>query len=345
MLALAGLLGAGRRACAQETTPRVALRWNAPDDCPDDADLLRSVEGFLGEPLAAASEQQLSISLNVTAGASGFSAKMRFKSPSGIEQRSLEHPECRKLMEACALLAALAIDPERVKARQAQERAEAALPPPADPALPLPKPAPKSDAAMVVKTEPEPARDQPSTAAVPAHSAAGVALRPELEVVGFAAGGVLPSVGPGLGVELALEREHFKLGLAGRYWIPRTTPVPQSQNGDIELGLWTLGARACALPWLGEWSLRGCLGADVGDLVGTGQGLEGAHTRHAVFSALTAGLGLRYRARRLSPVIGVEGGWAFSRPVFGVVASSEKIETFRPDMFSVSALLGLSYFL
>src|SRR4051812_33346518 len=104
MLVLAALIGAGRPVCAQETTPRVSLRWNAPDDCPDDAELLRSVEGFLGEPLAAASEQQLSISLNVSSRAGGFSAKMRFKSASGVEERALEHPECRKLMEACALL-------------------------------------------------------------------------------------------------------------------------------------------------------------------------------------------------------------------------------------------------
>src|SRR4051812_14722910 len=112
MLGLVALVCAGPDARAQESTPRVSLRWNAPDECPDDAELVRSVEDFLGESLAAAGAQQLSVSLSVTGGSSGFSAKMRFRGPDGVEERSLDHPECRKLMEACALLAALAIDPE-----------------------------------------------------------------------------------------------------------------------------------------------------------------------------------------------------------------------------------------
>jgi hypothetical protein len=341
-VAATAVLGAVAPAAAQEAAPRVLLRWNAPEECPDDAELLRTVEQFLGEPLAAARQQQLSVSLNVTAVATGFSANMRFGSASGVEERSLEHPECVKLMEACALLTALAIDPERVRARQDQERV-AMLPPRVDPAPASLQPVETSAVALVMKNEPEPQRDQASVAASPLRSRARATLRPWLEVVGFTSGGVLPKVGPGLGAEVALEREHFKLGLVGRYWIQRTTPVPQSQNGEIEIGLWTLGLRACALSWLGQWSLRGCVGADMGDMVGTGQGLAGGHDSHAVFSALTAGLGLRYGSHRLAPVVGVEGAWGASRPRFGVIVNSQKTEVFQPHTWSVSGSLGLAY--
>ena len=37
--------------------PRVALRWNAPEQCPDDAQLIAAVESLLGEPLAQAPAQ------------------------------------------------------------------------------------------------------------------------------------------------------------------------------------------------------------------------------------------------------------------------------------------------
>ena len=113
---------------AQAGAPRVSLRWNAPDECPDDADVTHAIEGFLGEPLTDAHQQNLSISASVSAEKAGFTAQLRFKGAAGVESRSLEHPECEKLMEAVALLVALAIDPERVKARQATvEEAKPAL--------------------------------------------------------------------------------------------------------------------------------------------------------------------------------------------------------------------------
>lgn len=105
---------------AADAPSRVSLRWNAPDDCPDDAALVQAVEGVLGQPLTASREQQLAISVNVLGGSGGYSAKLSFKGPQGSQERFLEHPECGKLTEAVALLVALAIDPERVKARQPQ---------------------------------------------------------------------------------------------------------------------------------------------------------------------------------------------------------------------------------
>ena len=341
--AVAAVLGAAPFASAQEAAPRVALRWNAPDECPDDAALLAAVQGFLGEPLSAANEQHLSVTLSVTGAAGAFAAKMRFKSKSGVEERFLEHPECSKLMEACALLAALAINPERVKARQAQaqERVEPAQPAPA-PA----EPSPNREPAPVVHGE-EPRQDEPSSAAAPTPRArVGAAVRAGLDLVGFASAGTLPTVAPGAWSPARVSAGPFQAGrrrVATGFRAPR--PCPESENGSIELGLWTLGARACALPRLGDWSLHGCLGADVGDMTGTGQGLENGHTSRGVFSALTAGVGLRYGVGRLSPVAGIEGGWAVSRPAFGVAVEQNATEIFRSDSWNISAFVGLSYLL
>ena len=116
--------------------PRVSLRWNAPEECPDDASLLAAVESYLGEPLTQAPEQQLAVSANVVGRLGGFSVKIKFTSPAGVEERYLEHPECQKLMSGAALLMALAIDPERMKAREQQAARDAA------PAPVVPEPAP-----------------------------------------------------------------------------------------------------------------------------------------------------------------------------------------------------------
>jgi hypothetical protein len=340
-LALLVELAAGSNARAEEALPRVTLRWNAPDECPDDVELLHTVEEFLGEPLAEARAQQLSVSVNVVDAKGSFAAKLRFKGPGGVEERYLEHPECLKLMEAAALLVALAIDPERVKARQ-QSRdnaAAAASPPPiAAPSQPVP-----SQPVVTLAPEPISRRDEPTLVASRPPPPKRDALRPGLEVFGFASSGVLSSTGLGLGAALGLERGHFELGLVGRYWLPRTDPVPGSQRADIQLSLWTAGARFCALPWLREWSLRGCAGVDLGDLSGTGQGLDNARTRHVRFSALSAGLSLRYGQHRLAPFAGLDGAWALEQPPFGVNVNGRQDETFRPEVLSARAFLGLAY--
>jgi hypothetical protein len=337
-------LGAGQVGRAQPPPARVALRWNAPDECPDDAELIRAVEKFLGEPLTEAPAQALAISVNVAGSGATFAAKLGFKGPAGIEERYLEHPECPKLMEAVALLVALAIDPERVKAREREPShdAQAASTPSAAP-TPAPTEPPRQPLLQAARGSGR-ERDQAAQAS-PLRSKRVDAWRSELEVFGFATSGILPKVGPGLGAAFDLQLGHFELGLVGNYFLPRTDPVPISQHADIELSLWTLGARACGLPWLGDWAVRGCLSADFGDLAGTGtgQGLEHARTRHARFSALGAGVSLRYGQRRLSPLVGLSGAWALERPPFGVNLDGKEVETFRSDTLSVRGFVGLSY--
>jgi hypothetical protein len=327
------------------------LRWNAPDECPDDVDVMHAIEGFLGEPLTDVHQQDLAISASVSAAKSGFTAQLRFKGAAGVENRSLEHPECEKLMEAVALLVALAIDPERVKARQAtvEEAKREPTPVPEAPAAPLsaveadpdPQPAPPHPASEVEQTPL--ALPAPSGASSERPLGLGQPFSEQLEVFGVAASGLLPMVGPGLGASIGLRRGRFELGLVGNYFLPRTDEVAASPRAGIQLSLWTVGARACALPVLGRWQLRGCVGVDLGDLVGAGQGVDHARTIHARFSALAAGLTLRYGQRALGPIVGVEGGVPFERPPFGVSVNGRETETFQQDRFNVRGTIGLSY--
>ena len=323
---------------ARAEPPRVALRWNAPDDCPDDAELIHAVEDFLGQTLAEAREQQLSVTVNVAGTDGAFAAKLRFKGSGGVEERYLEHPECSKLMEASALLIALSIDPERVKARkQAPQRQ--AVPVVATPVAE--SPSPTSQPAPF--TQPEPMHDEPAPTASHEPAVQTEAMRVRLDVFGLVGGGALPTVGPGLGADLALRRGHFEVGAIGHYWLPRSAAVPGSTSADIQLSLATLGAELCGLPWLGAWSLRGCAGAAAADLWGKGQGVEQPRTRHAFFPALTARLTFGYGRRRLSPFAGVEGMWALSQPPVGVIVNGRNLEVFRPNTGSVTGFVGLSY--
>src|SRR6188768_2639738 len=114
-----------------EPGQRVKLRYAAPQECPDDLELVQAVEGFLGQSLRDARKQSLTIDARVQGDPrQGYSAKLSFESNEGSQVRYIDHADCSKLVEAAALMTAIAIDPERVKLRQ---QAELDAPPNATP--------------------------------------------------------------------------------------------------------------------------------------------------------------------------------------------------------------------
>lgn len=320
----------------------VALRWSSPDECPDDAALVAAVEGFLGQKLSEAREQQLSASVSVAGSErDGFAAKLRFTSREGLEERSLEHRECQKLMEGAALLIALAVDPERVKARQ---QAGNEQPPTAAPTPEAQPPAPVVSA--LVSPAPSalgPQRDQASPVPVTAPAGRSSKIVPALELFGFAGSGALPSAGPGLGAAFGLRNGRFELGLASHYWFERSVPVRQGTQAEIQLSLWTASLRACAWPLLGNWALRACVASGFGDLSGMGQGVDNARPGHALYAALSSEVSVRYGQSRLAPQFGIAGSWAVARPAYGVNLNAQQTEIFRPDWLNLQGFVGLAY--
>src|SRR5882757_1389028 len=122
LVALGALLVVGM-ASAAGGAGHVSLRWAAPDECPDDVQLVHDVEALLGQSLLDAGEQALVVRAVVRSEAGGYSAALHFSSAQGEEERQLEHPSCDKLVQAVALVIALAIDPERVRATQSARAA------------------------------------------------------------------------------------------------------------------------------------------------------------------------------------------------------------------------------
>lgn len=318
---------------AADAPERVSLRWNAPDSCPDDAQLVRAVEGFLGQPLAESREQRLSVSVSVQGGPGAFSAKLSFQGPQGSQERFLEHPECSKLTEGVALLAALAIDPDRVKARQVAADATGSAEPPAapEPAPLKAEPPPTPPPARLTCPEPVPA-----TPPEPRYQGAlGAAL-----LLGV---GALPGVTPGVATEAGLRVGRFRAALVGRYWLTSSADVAGTLPRSIELSLATVGLRGCVLPLVGAWSWLACAGADLGDMAGSGQGVNDARTRHALFSAAEASLSLAYTRSKLAPFASLGGSVGIARPRFGVVRNGTPSETFQPSQLGLLASVGLTY--
>ena len=332
VIVVASLATAGAQAA--DAPERVSLRWNAPDTCPDDAQLVRAVEDFLGQPLVESREQQLSVSVNVQVGPGGFAAKLSFKSPAGTQERFLEHPECTKLTEGVALLAALAIDPERVKARQASVDTTGTSEPPPDPASASPKP----EAPAVPAKPPTPLVVCPAPLPTPTKISRGT-----LSAAVFLGIGTLPGATPGVATEAGWRVSRFRAAVLGRYWLSSSADVASTAPRSIELSLATVGLRACVLPVVGAWSWLACAGADLGDMAGSGQGVDNARTQHALFGAAEASFSLAYTRYELAPFIGLGASLSLARPRFGVVRNGDADETFRPSLVGGLVNFGLMY--
>lgn len=318
---------------AEESNKRLSFRWDAPNECPDDAGALAAVVALLGQPLAEAREQDLAVSVNVQAVSDAFSAKLLFVSPQGTQERALEHPSCDKLMEAAALLVALAIDPERVRARQAAAEAgeapEIAANPVAPPLQSMPEPAPSPQACPpTLPARPAPPR-QPE-------------WRHSLAMAGFAAAGILPGLGAGLAAELGVRSESLHARLTARYWFPGSVDI-QGGPLSIELSLATLGVQACTAPRQSDWSILGCVGVNLGDMSGSGQGLNHAHTRHALFGTMEASVLTAYSRVQPAPFAGLGLSMAMFRPRFGASLAGVETETYKPSQVAVLGYLGMSY--
>lgn len=329
LTALIGSLAVAPVVGAAEPVHRVTLRYNAPEACPDDAQLISLIEGFLGQPLREAREQELAAQVTVLGAAVGYSAKLTFISPRGTEERFAEDADCSKLAEAAALLVALAIDPERVHAKQAAAEGSpepAAVEPPHEPEPKPPTVAPPSEPC------PEP---PPPVVAPKRHAFAGAAA--------FAGVGVLPGLAGGVGADLGAQWGHLRGAVVGSYWFPNQTATAL-RGSQIEVSLVSAGLRACWAQPLRDWTALACAQGDLGQMSGSGQHVDAAQTQHALFASVQGQVFVQFSKVQPAPLLGLGVAWNVARPPFRVVpeAVGPVQDDFRPQALALLGYLGLS---
>ena len=324
---------------AAQTTPgRVSLRWSAPDECPDDIHVVHEVEGLLGQSLLESSEQSLGVRVVVQgSSALGYSAKISFSGPRGNDERALEHPDCEKLAQASALIVALAIDPERVRATQRARY----IPGEAPVASP---PAATAEARAAVMPSPVAVRPAPGCDVAPASPELREPARNiRFAVHGVAGAGPLPNFGAGLEAAIGWHHRNLEADLLGRYWVPRSSELNVLPSASLDVALSTLGVRGCFQPLAGVWSFSACLGGDVGDLRASGRGVENPRTAQTLYAAAAGAVRVSYARYRLEPEGGFELSGALARPRFGVTENGQSTETFRPGAWGFNVFGGFAF--
>jgi hypothetical protein len=265
MLSFAIGLGGAPDSDVEGVAPELALGWDAPDGCPDEAEVAARVEELLGRTLDASSRDPV-VAQGVIRreGEQRFELTLWFRTATGAGTKTFEGQTCDVLADAAALVLTAAVgDPASA------------------PEVVDPKPEPPEDRS-VTKTAPTKVAE-PTDEDEPRSVVAGA-------VRAGAAGLLGPLPGPTLGVEAAaallVRRARVELRFA--YWFPRRAEADGGGRG-AEIQLWTLGLRGCWAPGVKIVEFPLCGGVQAGPMRGDGFGLGAPTSTRLAWVAFDAG--------------------------------------------------------
>jgi hypothetical protein len=242
-IALAGLAA---NAYANEPVQFV-VEYAAPAECGDEGGFVSRISGRTRRARLGAGPGATALDVHVERQADQLAGRIRIVSPDGDERvRNLRAEGCEEVVDALALIAALALDPEASdQLRPEPERAE------------------------------PPALEAPPTVVVPSRPTAldwsfGVGAR----VV--ALDSVLPGTEPGFGLWIDAASAGQTLAPSLRLLLRRTTGSARGGDGSAQLVLTTGVMSVCPLrvPERGPIAGRACAGLAIGLLSAEGRGVD-----------------------------------------------------------------------
>lgn len=326
---------------AAEPSPGLALDWTAPPGCPDQAEVYARVVRRTGQE--AADRASLTARATVReAGPGRWTLTLELTGATGGGRRELSAPRCEELVEAAALVVAIAVDP-----RAALATGEVVVPAPPELTQgegskgqvvkdmssregpdgqvgkdmsdgPRAPPRPTDEVAAPVAEEPArleaPApAERPRSVRVGLRAAAGVS---------FAR--LLPRPSAAVSLALSVSGKRWRAELGGLY-------APPVTGGDGVIGgLFQAGAvelRGCPVLRRGAVEVPLCVGLQIGAMQGRGRGtgLATTTTARSPWLAATAGAAVGWRPRgRVGLWLGADAIVALLRPSF-VTAGGVKV--------------------
>jgi hypothetical protein len=337
-----------RLLAAESLGGKTEVRWEAIAGCPSESELVRQVEGRLGQALDAPREQSLRLHARVHRNDAGeYEVELLTEGASGTGQRRISNNDCTKLAEATALVIAIAIDPKQVERRAQLANADASLRSPSE-ARPSDAPAaslPTASASAISK-RPSPLglvklTGRVLSSATPS-SLAG-ACQWSLGARALVGTGVLPNIDLGAMVTASyFPLTTLELRAGAGALLPDALLI-EGSGGSISLSAGFLNASVCLVPMRRTWHTHVCAGAEGGPIWAKGSNLDGERNTSAILGSMVTESGFGYR---LSESFGVASsvavGVALLRPKFGVRRNGEPELVYQSE--SVSVRFGLGVF-
>ncbi|MEM6991809.1 MAG: hypothetical protein AAF721_14980 [Myxococcota bacterium] len=275
MLGVAALLGLtlGPIEVAPEPRTGITLEVTSAKQCADEAALRSQIDRYLAG--SGADDEPVTASLHTNVEETGIRATLQITTATGHSSRELAAANCNELVDAVAVVVAMAVDPLLALPDTSDPAAPEPEPEPAPEPEPEPIPEPEPEPEPDPEPEPEPVRPVP----LPAEPAPPPKpSRPRRQGTRFvasasggAAGGLLPGASGLLEGVAGVQWRSLRVAAAGHYQFRRTRGV--DNRGSVAIAAWGLGAHACFVPTLGRIELAGCGVFEAGQAIGTGQDL------------------------------------------------------------------------
>lgn len=335
----------------------LALSWSAPAGCPTEAEVRARVVQMTGEQ--AARSATLSARATVREASPGrWALTLELTGATGSGRRELTAPRCEELLEAAALVVAIAVDPRAALAGPTSAPDPGVVPaPPQDMSQGSgsegqvvkdmsegPKdmsqdagPPPPADEPGLVD---EPVEAPPAAAADPGSTATRGRLRVGLRAAaGVSFARILPRTSAAVNLAVSLGGRHWRAELAGTY-------APPVAGGTAAIGgLFQAGAvelRGCPVLRRKTIEVPLCVGLQIGAMEGRGRGsgLTTTTTARSLWLAGTLGAALAWRPRggRVAPWLQADMIVALVRPSF---VTAGQVQVHQASRFGGQVLAGI----
>lgn len=302
-IAAAALALASPGSPAPDEGSAVALQWEAPAACPDDAALRRELQRYVSAD-AKTGDRPLRVRAQVHEDAGRFALDLELDAEGGIIRQRIVAERCEVLASATALVIAVLLDPAGVV-----ERVEPPAPvvePPSPPPVEAPVAAPTIPTPVAAPT-PSPRRRR--------------ALQGILRIAAFGGTGVLPRFGAGFTAAVGIRGRLFRAELVATGMLPQRARADGTDAG-ARVDAWTIGPRGCVVPAVRTVEFPVCTGLDAGQIRARGFGLRTALRPVAPWVAIPLSASVLWvpaaAKRRFAVGPGVEGWVATTRPRFGI---------------------------
>lgn len=330
--------------------PADDLQWTAPAGCPGREALRAGIEGRRGRALVPGQAHVLA--RTIALGPRRYRLDLELTLGERRETRVLTASTCAALVDAAALLIALAIDAEpeagrdRTDAAPAHQAGDPAHVEPGQDAAPVaPRPAPPRPEPATAPPDPSPpgppppilADEPPATppASLPRRRGPGGFLR----VQGLAEVGALPGPTGGLALAGGLLWPRFRLELQATWLAARTATPAQA---DVRASLFAGALLGCARPGRGALEFPLCGGLELGGMPGVVDGPGLRTTALGRWLAGVLGVGVAWRVHpRIGLWAALQGFAAMQRPTFVLRDPGPELVLFDPGVVSARLALGV----
>ncbi|HMJ14484.1 MAG TPA: hypothetical protein VK524_23895 [Polyangiaceae bacterium] len=283
----------------RDAPARVVLELEVPEGCPGEREIATELERLLAGSQTPA--EPLAVRLRIRRNGTRHRLSLETRIDGKPLRRELEAKSCQDLTKPAALVLALAIDPETTNRALEEEQPAPAIPnADAERLYRRDTDTPAPQAQQHVRPRPSSARvdpvsDAPIQTDEPRAPSRNHALGFSATAAALLDVGALPSASLGPAVALGATWRSWRLELRGFFLPSRraTLEAEPDQGGDIRLAAGDLGV--CYLPVRSGLELGGCLGAELGRLMGRGRGVSDPKTGTATWLAAQARVFCGYR--------------------------------------------------